>query len=418
MQSPGHPLHLLLLDHTSRPAEGKEIAMLEQRKSVTQSPENSETPLEAVCSWVTPTRLVFVRNHFDMPEVDPGQWRLTVEGCVDRPVRLSLEDLQALPQHSVFTTMECAGNGRSYLSRPQPGVQWGAGAIAHAEWTGVPLHLVLSKAGLTRQAVDIVFEGADRGTELEMAAPIPFARSLPVAKALDGDTLLVLRMNGEPLTPEHGFPVRLLVPGWYGVASVKWLTRIRVLDRPFRGYFQTTKYTIHQATPEGVQQAVVQKMAVKSEIVRPRENETLGIGTQRLFGVAWGGEDAIRTVEVSTDGGHSWDAARLVGVQAPYSWALWEYFWEVAEPGAYALLARATSATGETQPLEHDVLRGGYMINFARPRHVRVGAQPAPARAEAYRDIAALVYDMNAFAEANAAAPLDVYSEFVEGGGI
>src|SRR5262249_46487577 len=151
---------------------------------------------------------------------------------------------------------------------------------------------------------------------------------------------------------EHGAPVRLLVPGWYGVASVKWLTRIDAVDRPYRGYYQDKKYTIQVQSPHGQEKVIIQKMAIKSEIVRPLEAERLGSGPQRVFGVAWAGEEAIRRVEVSTDGGASWADADLIGLQAPYSWALWEYLWEVATPGRYALMARATAANGEVQPVD------------------------------------------------------------------
>lgn len=392
--------------------------MAEQRKIVTAAPENSETPLDSVCSWVTPTRLFFVRNHFHVPTIDPAAWRLEVHGLVERSASLSLDQLQGYPQHTIFATMECAGNGRSYLTQRQDGVQWGAGAIAHAEWTGVPLHLVLKELGIKPGALEVLFEGADRGQEADQTEPMNFARSLPLKKALERNTLLALRMNGEPLTPEHGYPVRLLVPGWYGVASVKWLTRLEVVDRPYRGYYQDKKYTVQTQTEAGPQKTIIQKMALKSEIIRPREQERLGIGTQRLFGVAWAGEDAIRTVEVSTNGGASWDEADLIGVQAAYSWALWEYLWEVATPGTYSLLARAVSSSGEVQPVEHDLLRGGYMINFVRPRKVHVDPAAGFQSRDLTRDLLTLVYDMNAFAEHNAAVPLDVYAEHSEGAGI
>jgi DMSO/TMAO reductase YedYZ molybdopterin-dependent catalytic subunit len=367
---------------------------------------------------VTPTRLFFVRNHFDMPAVDAATWRLRIDGLVDRPISLSLAQLQSYPQRTVFATMECAGNGRSYLKEPQAGVQWGAGAIAHAEWTGVPLQLVLKECGVKSSAVEVVFEGADRGQEPDQTAPENFARSLPMKKALDRNTLIVLRMNGEPLTPEHGFPARLVVPGWYGVASVKWLTRMTATDRPFHGYYQDKKYTIQAQTPSGVEKVIVQKMAVKSEMIRPREGEKLGIGTHRVFGVAWAGEEPIQKVEVSTDDGTSWGEADLIGLQAPYSWALWEYLWEVAIPGPYSLMARATSARGETQPAEHDPLHGGYVIHFARPRHVEVDPTAGFRARDGGLDLQAVVYDMNAFAELNAATPLDVFAEHMEGGGI
>lgn len=390
--------------------------MDDQRKIVTRSPENSETPLDAVCSWVTPTRLFFVRNHFDVPHIDALDWRLAIGGCVGEERTFTLHELSSLPQRTVFSTVECAGNGRSFLQPKQHGVQWGAGAIAHAEWTGVSLRTLLQECRLEPHTVEILFEGADRGTEPGMAEPISFARSLPVDKATHPDTLIALRMNGEPLTPEHGFPARLLVPGWYGVASVKWLTTITALAEPFQGYYQTQKYTIRQEKPAGAQTVSVGPMAVKSEIIRPREGERLGRGTQRIFGVAWAGEDAVAKVEISTDGGRTWSNAEFIGLQAPYSWAMWEYLWEVTEPGPYQLMARAVGARGDVQPSSHDPGRGGYMINFVRPRRIEVIDSPAERVTPANLD--AIVYDMNAFAEANASAPLDVFCEFSGGAGI
>src|SRR5579859_3546074 len=193
--------------------------MPEERKIVTAIPENSETPLESVRGWVTPNRLFFVRNHFDAPTVDPSACRLRVEGLVERPCEFTWDELVALPEHSVFATVECAGNGRSFLSERQPGVQWGAGAIGHAEWTGVPVRQVLERAGVKPGAVEVLLEGCDSGTEPDHPEPMPFARGLPLEKALARDTLLAYRMNGELLGFKHGFPLRLFVPGWYGVAS-------------------------------------------------------------------------------------------------------------------------------------------------------------------------------------------------------
>jgi DMSO/TMAO reductase YedYZ molybdopterin-dependent catalytic subunit len=390
--------------------------MAEQRRVVTASPENSETPLENVRSWVTPNRLFFVRNHFEVPPLDLADWRLKVEGCVERPAEWTWDHLAALPERTVFATVECAGNGRSFLHPRAPGVQWGAGAIGHAEWTGIPLRLVLERAGLRPGTVEILFEGADHGSEPDHPDVMPFARSLPLAKALHPDTLLATRMNGEPLEPAHGYPVRLFVPGWYGVASVKWLRRLVALDRPFRGYFQSNKYTVQRKTAAGTETVIVGAIAVKSEVLRPGEGERLGLGMNRVFGVAWAGESAIARVEVSTDGGRTWDQAQLIGVQAPYSWTLWEYLWEVASAGDYELLARATAADGSVQPREPDPLNGGYMIHHSRPTAVQVESiyQP-PAR---FADAEVLRYDMNAYAEENMRFPLDVNLEFEAGGGI
>ncbi len=394
---------------------GEEV-WVEERKVVTSFPENSETPLESIHGWVTPNRLFFVRNHFEVPAIDVNAWRLAVEGRVRRPAEWTWEQLAALPQRSVFATVECAGNGRSFLQARQPGVQWGAGAIGHAEWTGVPLHLVLEQAGVEPGAVEVLFEGTDRGSEPDHPEPMPFARSLPLAKALDRDTLLVQRMNGELLSSSHGFPLRLFVPGWYGVASVKWLRRIEVLDRPFRGYFQNNKYTVQCRSGDGIETIVVGAMAVKSEIIRPQAGAVLAPGTNRIFGVAWAGEEAVARVEVSTDGGRNWERAELLGASTPYCWSLWEYLWEVAEPGEYGLMARATSTSGRTQPNERDPLLGGYVIHHTRAIPVRVApgrrvhATPAV--------LPALLYDMNAYAEENMSRPLDVEMEFVGGEGI
>src|SRR5262249_37767395 len=213
-----------------------------------------------------------------------------VSGCVGRGREWSWDELTSLPERTVFATVECAGNGRSFLQPHVHGVQWGAGAIGHAEWTGVPLKLVLEQSGLQPQAKEVVCEGWDRGSESDHPESMPFARGLPLAKALHPDTLLAYRMNGDLLEPSHGYPLRLFVPGWYGVASVKWLRRIDVLDRSFGGYFQTTKYTIQRRTPRGQETAVVGPMAVKAEVIRPAAGAALGLGTNRLFGIAWAGE--------------------------------------------------------------------------------------------------------------------------------
>jgi DMSO/TMAO reductase YedYZ molybdopterin-dependent catalytic subunit len=302
------------------------------------------------------------------------------------------------------------------LQERAPGVQWGAGAIGHAEWTGVPLHLLLEKAGLHGDATEVLFEGADSGSEADHPERMFFARSLPLQKAMDPDTLLVMRMNGELLEPSHGFPIRLFVPGWYGVASVKWLRRIEVLDRAFKGYFQTTKYTVGVLTEHGPETIVVGPMAVKSEIIRPHNGAVLGLGTNRVFGVAWAGEEAVRQVEISTDGGRRWSPAQLIGMQAPYSWTLWEYLWEASIPGEYTLLARASSKTGKVQALDHDPMCGGYLIHHSRPLCVHI--ESARRSRAARSDADTLVYDMNAFAEENTRFPLDIEMEFSAGAGI
>jgi DMSO/TMAO reductase YedYZ molybdopterin-dependent catalytic subunit len=389
--------------------------MAEQRKVITAMPENSETPLDTVRSWVTPTRLFFVRNHFAVPPLDVADWRLSVEGRVKQARAWTWDELQDLPERTVFATVECAGNGRSFLAQRQAGVQWGAGAVGHAEWTGVPLKLVLERSGLEADAVEVLFEGADVSTEPDHPAPMPFQRSLPLAKALHPDTLLALRMNGEILDPLHGHPLRLFVPGWYGVASVKWLRRIEVVNQPFRGYFQSVKYTVQRRTEHGLETEIVGPMMPKSEIIRPRAGDVLGLGGNRLFGVSWAGEDSVSRVEVSTDGGATWSEAMLMGPQAPYSWTLWEYLWEAVSPGEYTILVRTTSSRGRVQPAEHDPLHGGYLIHHSRPLCLRVAAVR---RTADHADGQTIMYDMNAYAEENMRLPLDVEMAFSAGEGI
>jgi DMSO/TMAO reductase YedYZ molybdopterin-dependent catalytic subunit len=389
--------------------------MAAERKFVTAVPENSETPIDSVRSWVTPTRLFFVRNHFAVPTIDVTRWRLNVEGRVRKRREWTWEELMDLPERTVFATVECAGNGRSFLAEPQAGVQWGAGAVGHAEWTGVPLKLVLEQSGVEPDAREVLFEGADVGTEHDHPAPMPFERSLPLAKALHPDTLLVSRMNGEILEPSHGYPLRLFVPGWYGVASVKWLRRIEVVNRPFRGYFQSVKYTIQRKTGHGIETEIVGPMMPKSEIIRPRAGDALGLGGNRIFGVSWAGEESVARVEVSIDGGASWGDATLMGPHAPYSWTLWEYLWEAETPGEHTILVRAISSGGRVQPMEHDALNGGYLIHHSRPLRVRVAAGH---RAAAYADAETIMYDMNAYAEEKMRLPLDVEIEFTAGDGI
>jgi len=389
-----------------------------QRPIVTQNPENSETPLPEIRSWVTPNSLFFVRNHFAEPEVVADDWRLQVHGHVRRPRTWTLQELMELPEHTVFATMECAGNGRSFL-RSEEGVQWGAGAIGHAEWSGVPLSSVLEQSSPLTDALEVLCEGADSGTEPDHPEVMRFTRGLPIQKALHPDTLLAFRMNGEPLSPSHGAPVRLIVPGWYGVCSVKWIGRLEVLDRAFEGYFQTRKYTIRkQESGSAPRVARITRMVVKSEIIRPHEGAELRPGVNRISGIAWAGEDPVVAVEVSPDGGSKWDRATLAGPQAPYSWTLWEYLWRVETPGNRMLLCRATSGSGEVQPPWHDKLRGGYMINFSRPHPVRVmgtgRAEDVPG------DAASRLQDLTSQAQELSLKRLDVEMEigFIDGGGI
>jgi DMSO/TMAO reductase YedYZ molybdopterin-dependent catalytic subunit len=272
--------------------------------------------------------------------------------------------------------IECAGNGRVFLEPPQIGVRWELGAVGTAQWTGVPLAALLARAGVKPEAVDVVLVGADRG-EFKYPQPpsegeIPFARALPLSKAQDEEVLLAYAMNGQPLPREHGYPVRAIVPGWYGVASVKWLERIVVLDRSFHGYFHVFQYSLWERHDDLRDLTPVTELQVKAQIARPGPHEVVDAGHPYLIrGAAWTGEGEIVCVEVSTDAGATWSEARLLTPAIAYTWRLWEYPWQVPEqPGRHVLMARATDAAGNTQPLERDADRRDTMITHVLPLEV------------------------------------------------
>jgi DMSO/TMAO reductase YedYZ molybdopterin-dependent catalytic subunit len=340
------------------------------------NPENLEFPLTALDSFVTPSDLFYVRNHFPLPKVDVKSWRLKVGGAVERSLDLTLDDVRALPSKTRVMTLECAGNGRLFLQPKSKGVQWGLGAVSTAEWTGVPLAAILEKAGVRPGAVEVVLEGLDRGepgNEPRPPGPITFARSLPLAKARKPEVLLAWAMNGKNLTPEHGFPLRAVVGGWYGMASVKWLSQIMVLEKPFRGYWQTVDYAIWDRRSGEYSLEAITEMAIKASIASPAAGDVLAAGKDhRIHGAAWVGESEVARVEVSTDASRSWQTAKLLGAAVPFAWRLWEWTWHTPTAGKYTLLARATDRRGHVQPLERDPLRRNYMINHAQPTPVEV----------------------------------------------
>lgn len=351
-----------------------------------KDPENLEYPFSTLDSVITPNDRFFVRSHFpSLPPLEARSWRLRVEGAVDRPYEIGYDDLLKMPSRTLAATIECAGNGRIFLSPKARGLQWEMGAVGTAEWTGTPLAGVLERAGVQKGAVEVVLEGADTGEiteEPKSPGKISFSRSIPLAKALQPEVLLAYRMNGKDLTPSHGFPVRAVVPGWYGMASVKWLVRVIVTDRPFTGYFQTADYA-YWARRDGLpaQRIPVGEVEVKAQIARPARHEAIPAGTvYRVHGTAWGGESEVVQVELSADGGHTWEAAEWRSARLPYSWRLWEYAWRTPDkPGNMLLMARATDAQGHTQPMERDAHRATYMISHVLPIPVEIIPAPAPA---------------------------------------
>lgn len=342
-----------------------------------REPVNLEFPFPTLDAEITPNHRFFVRTHFKIPQLDSAAWRLRIDGHVEKELEFSYNELRKLPARNVTATLECAGNGRGFLVPKAKGLPWELGGISTAVWTGVPLAALLEKAGVRVGAVDVVLEGADQGEindDPKSPGKIAFERSLPLAKARQPEVLLAYQMNGEPLPVKHGFPVRAIVPGWYGMASVKWLKRISVTSRPFQGYWQSVTYAYWQTEMGRPTLVPVTTMAVKSTIARPCLQEVVPAGKPyRVHGAAWAGEADIAKVEFSSNGGRTWQSAKLVGQQVPFAWRLWEFDWDVPrQPGTYPLQARATDTLGRTQPLAHDRNHGGYQIHHVITVEVEV----------------------------------------------
>jgi len=330
---------------------------------VREEPRNAETPLAEQVGTITPNRLFYIRSHYTAPRLNTEEWRLRVEGEVRRPRQFTFADLLALPSRSLIVTTECAGNGRFAMSPKTAGEQWQYGAVSTAEWTGAPLHLVLARAGLGDRVKEILFEGADRGAEGKSEPATAFERSLPLATALHPDTLLAYRMNGEPLSADHGFPVRLIVPGWYGVASVKWLTRIEALTKPFSGYYQTERYVMVHPERDDARPTPLTAARVRSVITSPKPDAVLPSGSHLVRGMAWSGAAPIARVEVSTDGGAIWKPAERLDEPMPYAWRRWQFTWEAGTPGQATLRSRAVDEAGNTQPTQPEWNYLGYGNN-------------------------------------------------------
>jgi DMSO/TMAO reductase YedYZ molybdopterin-dependent catalytic subunit len=353
-----------------------EIQLRDGRILRGEDPLNLEMPFSTLDGFITPTKSFYVRTHFPIPAIDKNAWWLHLEGEVEKPLAINYEELLKLESRTIPVTLECAGNNRNFLEPKVKGVQWGLGAVGTAEWTGVPLSSLLDRALVTPNAREVILEGADGGVLGDPKSPpgeLRFARSIPLSKARD-DVLLAYKMNGSELPPEHGFPLRAIVPGWYAMASIKWLQRIIVTDRPFTGYYQTMDYAYWRRREDIAELAPLTEMQIKAQIARPANDEIVRANSNVLVhGAAWTSNGEITKVELSTDGGATWNETKLVGESKPNTWRLWEFDWRTpSKPMRASLIARATDSQGQTQSMQRDLDRGTYMINHLLPIAVEV----------------------------------------------
>jgi sulfite oxidase len=329
-------------------------------------PEDLETPVRYFDQWLTPNDVFFVRQHLPRPTIEEGDFRLSINGRVSREIQLSVADLRKLPQYTVPAVLECTGNGRGFFRPRVAGAQWGRGAIGNAEWSGPRLLDVLKLAGAETQAAAFV---TANGADVGIAKTPDFIRSLPMRKAVDPNTLLSLNMNGEPLSPLHGFPLRLVVPGWNGASWVKWVTSLSVTNERDQGFYMNPAYRFPKhpvppgtaANPADLE--VIEAMPVKSYITGHADGDKIPLSTTTLRGIAWAGEERITKVEVSTDSGVSWSEAQLSAKALPFTWRLWTIDWKPAAPGYYTILSRATDSARRVQPIIPVWNPSGYLFN-------------------------------------------------------
>lgn len=336
-------------------------------------PPDYETPVALLDSWLTPVEHFYVRSHMPVPPaLDAASWTLQVEGEVATPDALTLEELRAMPSASVTTVLECAGNGRAFFDPPVAGIQWGKGAVGNARWTGARLADVLKRAGVRPNARFVIMQAADR----PLGTMPDFVRQVPIEKAMHPDTLVAYEMNGQPIPPLHGFPLRAIIPGWEGAYSMKWLTHLQVSERESDSFWVATgyRYPVRRIAPGAAvdpkDMAPLTGLVVKSLITRPADGAAVAPGRIEVAGFAWAGETDIARVDVSTDHGASWQPARLVGEQAKYAWRRFEFAFDATRPESYLIMSRATDSSGRAQPVTPPWNPSGYLWNA--PDSVRV----------------------------------------------
>jgi DMSO/TMAO reductase YedYZ molybdopterin-dependent catalytic subunit len=326
-------------------------------------PLNGEISIQGLIGGVVmPNAKFYVRNHFQIPKFDLANWRLSVYGQVERPLVLAWRDIARMRSQSKLVTLECAGNGRSKLEPRASGEQWNYGAVSTAEWTGVPLVEVLDRAGVKTEGKWIVFRGADSGPVDGHVGTIAFERSLSIEEARESGALLAYAMNGEALPLQHGFPLRMIVPSWYAVASVKWLTEIEVIDYPFEGVYQTEKYYFERETNGDIEREPLTLQRIRSLITEPAEEAIVDRGEVVVRGVAWSGAAPIANVQVKLDD-EPWQDAHMLGEPKRHSWQWWELITKIDHPGHHTVRSRASDMNGRIQPETPEWNRLGYCNN-------------------------------------------------------
>lgn len=360
----------LLLPREAR-AQSATSGLLE----LSSRPTNYEAPLSALTQRITPVESFFVRAHFDAPTVDVASWRLAVGGVVDAPRSFGLADLEKLPQHEVEAVLQCAGNGRALLRPRIPGVQWQKGAVGSARWSGPRVKDLLALAKPRAEGTMLELEGLDRPT---LPSTPRFIRGIPLQKGLHEDTIVALRMNGAPLTPLHGAPARLVVPGWVGDDWLKWLERITVIAGEPKGFYYETAYRFPSEPMEpgtapkpGIMKPM-ERMNVKSIIGAPMQASRHRAGTVKVVGVAFSGEQRITKVEVALAGG-AWQPAKIVDSGGRYGFSVFEHAFELA-PGSHTIRARATDESGATQTDTAVWNPSGYLHNAIDSVTIEVAA--------------------------------------------
>jgi DMSO/TMAO reductase YedYZ molybdopterin-dependent catalytic subunit len=339
-------------------------------------PEDLETPVGLLNTWITPNDLFYVRHHAYAARVNANEWKLTVDGEVSTPFTMTLDELKRMPKATVTVTLECAGNGRAFYDPPVAGIQWEKGAVGTARFAGARLADVLKKAGVKATGKYVALDGADKA----IGKQPEFIRNVPIDKAMHPDTVLAYEMNGEPLPALHGFPLRAIVPGWEGAYAVKWLTHVQVIDKEHEGFFVKTAYRYPNrrvAPGEAVAPAdmvPLTGLVVKSFINAPLDSAKFKPGKVRVSGFAWAGESNIAKVDVSMDNGATWVPARLGKERERYAWQSFEYEFNISQPGSYLLMARATDDKGNVQPIAPQWNPSGYLWNVIDKVRINVEA--------------------------------------------